>query len=157
MNESDKILLEKYQEFYGTLEITSDMIDKKFLSVCTPDIVTLRAHLALRRKEHGYVVTAEEILTPEELVRLYRNGSAICEFIENQVLQEYPADKRFLLRHLELTALVHNLREQRVPGFGHDVIYSRTPLQECYKVFDNTLYYPPLTGYWAIAQRASRS
>lgn len=157
MNEADKILLEKYQEIYGTLEISSAMIDKKFLSVCTPDIVTVRAHLALARKEHGYVVTSEIPMFPEDLISLYRDGSAICRFIDGQMAQDHPDDKRFLLRRLEHVALHHNIREQRVPGFGHDVLYSTTPLPDCYKVFDNTLYYPPLTGYWAIAQRSSRS
>jgi hypothetical protein len=155
MNEADKILLEKYQETYGTLEISSEMIDKKFLSVCTPDIITSRAHMALPRKEHGYVVTSDIPMFPEDLVRLYRNGTAVCEFIDNHMAQDHPDDKRFLLRHLENVSLRHGLREQRVPGFSHDVIYSRTPLLG-YKTFDNTLYYPPLTGYWAIARRASR-
>lgn len=157
MNDEDKILLEKYQEFYGTLEITSRMIDEKFRSVCTPDIVTSRAHLALRRREHGYIHVDDVPMFKEDLVRLYRSGTAICDFIDNQMAQDHPDDKRFLLRRLELIALQHNIREQRVPGFSHDVIYSRTPLPDCYKVFDNTLYYPPLTGYWAIAQRSSRS
>lgn len=94
-------------------------------------------------------------MSENEVQMRYDRGSAVCEFIDQQIAQEHPADKRFILRYFEQACLRYGLNHMTGLGFNHDVIYSRVKLTENYTNFDNTLYIPPLTGHWAIVQRRS--
>ena len=89
------------------------------------------------------------------LFMAYRSGFAISDYIDRQLAQEHPTDKRYLLRYLEQLCDRYGKNSFVATGFGHDVIYSRVPLTENYKVFDNTLYVPPTKGYWAIVSKSA--
>lgn len=148
---------------YGVLcrELNSDVITcgalhAKFMSVSVPNMVVARVHLTLPQLVHGELPNADKILTEAEANKAYEDGTAICNFIERSLVHEHPADKRFLLRYMEHLSYHYNLAHQTSIGFGHDVLYSREPLGDNYKSFDNSLYVPPLTGYWAIVKRTSR-
>ena len=136
--------------------VTIGAVHENFINTRVPHMVVARVHLTFPQLVNGEMPAAETILTEEGVQRRYNDGSAICEFIDHVLVQDHPADKRFILRHLEQLCLRYGLNQSTCIGFGHDVIYSRGKLPENYKAFDNTLYIPPLTGEWAIVSKGSR-
>jgi len=100
-------------------------------------------------------VKPTDMLDVDDLRDLQDEGRAISNYITRQLVQDHPADKRFLLRYLEQMCDHYNMHKHTAIGFGHDVIYSAEPLGASFKTFDNSLYVPPTKGYWAIVQKAS--
>jgi hypothetical protein len=137
-------------------EITFGALHEKFMSVSVPNMVVARVHLTLPQLVHGEMPNADHIIGEDHANKCYEDGTAICNFIERMLVQEHPADKRFLIRYMEHISYHYNIPRQTSIGFGHDVVFSREPLGDSFKSFDNSLYVPPLTGYWAIVKRTSR-
>lgn len=94
-------------------------------------------------------------ITDEGLVKFAAAGKAISDYIDTELADDHPTDRRFLLRHMELLCLRKGLSRLQSTGFGHDVIFSRAPIAEYYPKFDNSLYVPPLIGHWAIAAKGA--
>ena len=137
--------------------VTVGAIHENFISNRVPHMVITRMHLTLPPLVDGVMPASETILTEAGVQKLYNDGSAICEFIDRTIANEHPADKRFILRYLEQLCLRYGLNHATGIGFQHDVIYTRGKLTDNYKVFDNTLYVPPLTGQWAIVSKGARA
>jgi hypothetical protein len=114
-----------------------------------PDMTIVFVYLGSRN------VQADAEITDEGLVKFAAAGQAISDYIDTELADDHPTDKRFLLRHMELLCFRYGLSRFTSTGFGHDVIYSRTPIAENYPKFDNTLYVPPLIGHWAIASKGA--
>lgn len=136
--------------------ITYGGIHEAFTAACVPNMVVARVHFTLPQLKNGEMPFADTLLTEAGTERTYTEGSAICNFVDTVLAQEHPMDKRFLLRYMEQLCLRYGKSNDRAIGFGHDIIYSREkPVANFYTAFDNTLYIPPLTGYWAIASKGS--
>lgn len=114
-----------------------------------PDMAIVFVYLGSRN------VRNDAEITEEGLVKFAAAGKAISEYIDTELADDHPNDKRFLLRHMELLCFRYGLNRTTSTGFGHDVIFSREPIAEHYAKFDNSLYIPPLTGHWAIATKGS--
>jgi len=95
------------------------------------------------------------VLSDDQMVRFFKEGHAISDYIDHELADDHPTDKRFLLRHMELLCFRYGLNRTTSTGYGHDVIFSRTPIAEHYSKFDNSLYVPPLTGHWALASKGA--
>lgn len=139
----------------GTETVTIGAVHENFISTRTPHMVVARIHLTFPVLVDGEMPCADTILTEQNVQERYERGSAVCEFIDQHIAQEHPADKRFILRYFEQACLRYGLNQMTGIGFNHDVIYVRGKLAENYTNFDNTMYVPPLTGQWAIVQRRS--
>lgn len=129
--------------------VTRSQITEMYLSQNVPGTVVAFLYLATMndKPERNYYGA--------EIDRLFLAGSYISDYINTELAQEHPTDKRFLLRYMELLCTRYDLNQFKSTGFGHDVIFSKTPLDEHYPKFDNSLYVPPLTGYWAIASKSA--
>lgn len=136
----------------NTNEIPAQKILDHYLTKSVPVMPVQEIALALQAWSK---VKPTDMLDVDDLRDLQNEGRAISNYITQQLAQDHPADKRFLLRYLEHMCDHYKMRKPTAIGFGHDVIYSTEPLGETYKKFDNTLYVPPTKGYWAIVQRAS--
>ncbi len=142
------------QKELGTDVVTYGAIHKNFVSKPVPKMVVSLIHLTMQPLVNGELLGADTVIFPAMAELLYIEGLAISSYIDKAHAQEHPMDKRYLLRYLEHLCLRHGTEKQTAIGFGHTVIYSRKPLGDQYKSFDNTQYVPPLTGHWAIAGRA---
>lgn len=131
------------------LKITRADIVAHYENTNVPDMTIVFVYLGSR----GVQDNAE--ITDEGLVKFAAAGKAISDYIDTELADDHPTDKRFLLRHMELLCYRYGLNRNTSTGFGHDVIFSRKPIVENFPKFDNTLYVPPLTGYWAIASKSS--
>lgn len=149
----DRTPHEVLQKLLGVDVVTIGAVHENFVSHRVPHMVVARVHLTFQSLVDGVMPEADRILDEGEVESRYRDGSAICEFIDRVLVQDHPADKRFILRHMENLCLRYGLNQTTCIGFGHDVIYTRGKLVGNYSNFDNTLYIPPLTGEWAIVQR----
>ena len=87
----------------------------------------------------------------DALYECYCNGLVILNFLYEKNYDSHPLDKSMLLIYTEQMCKRYNLRSHKTTGFGHDIVYSTTPL--AYTKFDNDLYLPPSEGYWAIVSR----
>lgn len=117
----------------------------------TPNMAVAFIYLASRTVEDTNTIGWSD----RALTRYFNDGKAISDYIDHELADDHPTDRRFLLRHMELLCLRKGLSRLQSTGFGHDVIYSRVPIAEYYPKFDNTLYVPPLTGHWAIASKGA--
>ncbi len=149
-----------YEELQKVLGVTPDQfvtveaIREHFAKNCTPKMVV--AYIALAFQSHSNCYD-EGVLFPENAAALFDQGQAISNYIDHVLSQEHPMDKRFLLRYMEQAALRYGHPEMTNVGYGHVVVYSRVPfVGDEFKTFDNSLYVPPLTGYWAIVKRNGR-
>jgi hypothetical protein len=134
--------------------VTVEAVRENFDKNCTPKMVVAYIALAFQSYTNCY---KEGKLTPEQAVALFKDGQAISNYIDRVLSQEHPMDKRFLLRYMEQAAMRYGHPEMTNVGYGHVVVYSRVPfVGDEYKTFDNSLYVPPLTGYWAIVKRNGR-
>lgn len=129
--------------------VTRGMIVAHYLGKNIPDMTVAFIYLASRH------LLDTAVITDEGMQNFARQGRAISSYIDDELSDDHPTDKRFLLRHMELLCLRKGLSRLQSTGFGHDVIFSRTPLAEYYPKFDNSLYVPPLIGHWAIAAKGS--
>ena len=103
-------------------------------------------------KYHEAEVEFEEIdASNDALYECYCNGLVILNFLYEKNYDSHPLDKSMLLIYTEQMCKRYNLRSHKTTGFGHDIVYSTTPL--AYTKFDNDLYMPPSEGYWAIVSR----
>jgi len=136
--------------------ITFGDIHAAFIGQCVPNVVVARVHFTLPQLRNGEMPFASTVFSEATAERAYTEGAAICNFVDNVMAQEHPMDKRFLLRYMEQLCLRYVKSNDRSTGFGHDIIYSREkPEVSFYHTFDNTLYIPPLTGYWVIATKGA--
>lgn len=129
-------------------------IVNEFHRVPVPEILVQVAYLGLTAAQIEQKPT--EPLSIAEIQELLEAGVAVNNYITNFHTDEHQTDKRYLLRYIENLCERHNLNNHRSPGYGHDVIYSKTPLDHVVGAkFDNSLYLPPLKGYWAIVGKGS--
>lgn len=149
-----------YAELQKVLGVPSEQvvfveeIREHFNKNCTPKLTVAYIALALQSCPSGY---DRGQLTLDQAQTLFEQGQAISNYIDHVLSQEHPMDKRFLLRYMEQAALRYGHAEMTNVGFGHAVVYSRVPfVGDEFKTFDNSLYVPPLTGYWAIVKRNGR-
>lgn len=151
-----------YEELQTILGVPLDQvvfveeIREHFHKNCTPKMIVAYLSLALQSlpNPNGY---DDGSLTPDQVLELFERGQAISNYIDYVLSQEHPMDKRFLLRYMEQAALRYGHAEMTNVGFGHAVVYSRVPFDgDEFKAFDNSLYVPPMTGYWAIVKRNVR-
>jgi hypothetical protein len=136
----------------STKEIPAQKILDHFLTKPVPVQPVQEIVLALQAWS---TVKPTDMLDVDDLRDLQNEGRAISNYITQQLVQDHPADKRFVIRYLEQMCEHYKMNKHTAVGFSHDVIYSTEPLGESYKTFDNSLYVPPTKGYWAIVQRAS--
>lgn len=133
----------------GVDNVTVGNVVDFYMGNNTPDAEVARVYLGLSPKQRE---ERERVLVPYYLWETHVAGTAVCNFISNELAEDHPMDKRFLLRHIENLCERFNLNSHQCPGFGHDIIFSKEPLAS-YKTFDNSIYIPPLTGHWAIIRR----
>lgn len=120
----------------------------EFLRKNVPDMVIAFINLGMSPVDDG-------CLQDSYVEELFTKGRAISEYIDRELADDHPTDKRFLLRHMELLCLRYGLKQHKSTGFGHDVIFSLEPIESYYPKFDNSLYVPPLTGHWALATKGA--
>lgn len=128
--------------------ITSTDIVENYLNTNVPVSEVVYIYLALTPEQRENQV----LLVNQNLLRAFDAGYAINKYINEELAQEHPTDKRFLLRSIENLCDRHGLSSHKCPGYGHDVIYSTKPIP--YTTFDNSLYIPPRRGYWAIVSKS---
>lgn len=140
---------EHLRTYLNKHQITRADIEAEYLSKARPTVSISYVYLA------GSGHSQHQPYTDEVLKTLFIAGKTISDFIDAELSQDHPTDKRFLLRYMELLCTRYELNQFKSTGFGHDVIFSKTPLDDHYPKFDNSLYVPPLTGHWAIAAKGA--
>lgn len=142
---------EYLQTLLGRHYVSRADIVREYMSKNVPDMAVVFVYLGSRQLADDNPLGLSE----ESLTRYFEEGRAISNYIDRELADDHPTDKRFLLRHMELLCMRYGLNRTTSTGFGHDVIFSREPLSEHYTKFDNSLYVPPLTGHWAIASKSA--
>jgi hypothetical protein len=132
-------------------EIPFAAIRERFAKKNVPELPVAYIALALQTYPSMY---QDGMISPGQADAMFAQGSAISNYIDNVLSQEHPMDKRFLLRYMEQVCMQLGNTRQTSVGFGHVIVYNREPfIGEGFETFDNSLYVPPLTGYWAIVKR----
>lgn len=149
-----------YDELRRVLGIANDQeipvasVRERFAKKNVPELPVAYIALALQTYPNQF---KDGVLSPSQADAMFAQGAAISNYIDNVLSQEHPMDKRFLLRYMEQVCLQLGNTRQTSVGFGHVIVYSREPFVDSgFESFDNSLYVPPLTGYWSIVQRKDR-
>ena len=146
-----------YEEFLETQAVLDAPDWHRYDAAALEEIVEQYHAVAVPSLEvqalyHGSTVNAPNTgRTYKNLYEIYRDGITILNFMRVTNSESHPTDKRYLLIYIEEMCKRFNLTTHKCPGFGHDVLYSVNPIS--YSKFDNSLYVPPTTGYWAIVGR----
>lgn len=142
---------EYLQTLIGSHMVSRADIVREYMGKNVPDMAVVFVYLGSRQLADDNPLGLSE----ESLNRYFEEGRAISSYIDTELADDHPNDKRFLLRHMELLCYRYVLNRTTATGFGHDLIFSREPIAEHYPKFDNSLYVPPLTGHWAIATKSA--